>query len=71
MTKKRKPNYRRPPRGSRKAERLITVRSERRDPPDYQKLCRAVIAMVQAEEAAEAEARAAMDGAEEGPEVTP
>lgn len=41
MSKTERINYRRGPRGSRKAERYITVRGERRDPPDLRKLSRA------------------------------
>jgi hypothetical protein len=62
MSKTGRTNYRRADRGSRKAERYITVRSERRDPPDLHKLSRAVIAMIMRDDEAQAEARAAMKG---------
>ena len=39
-----------------KPERHISVRGVRRDPPDYRKLARALIAIAQAEVEAEAEA---------------
>ena len=42
-----------------KRERRISVRAVRRDPPDYRKLARALIAIAQAE--AEAEAQAIKD----------
>lgn len=58
MSKTRKTNYRRGIRGTRKAERHIVVRSERRDPPDLQKLARAVIAMARREAEAEAKSEA-------------
>ena len=60
MSKTGRLNYRRGQRGRPKAERRITVRSVRRDPPDLRKLSRAVIAMALRE--AEAEARAAEAG---------
>lgn len=60
MSKTGRPNYRRGSRGTPKAERHITVRSVRRDPPDLRKLSRAVIAMALRDAEAEAEARAAM-----------
>jgi hypothetical protein len=59
MSKTRRTNYRRGERGTRKAERRIVVRSERRDPPDLRKLSRAVIAMALRDAEAKAEARAA------------
>ncbi len=59
MSKTLRPNYRRGARGTRKAERHIVVRSERRDPPDLRKLSRAVIAMALRDAEAKAEARAA------------
>jgi hypothetical protein len=62
MSKTGRPNYRRGPRGTRKAERHITVRSVRRDPPDLRKLSRAVIAMALRDAEVKAEARAAMNG---------
>ena len=52
MSKTGRTNYRRGPRG-------ITVRSERRDPPDLRKLSRAVIAIALRDAEAKAEARAA------------
>lgn len=64
MSKTRRTNYRRGVRGSRKAERYITVRGERRDPPDLRKLSRAVIAMALRDAEAQAEVRAAAKGAE-------
>lgn len=45
MSKTGRTNHRRGTRGRPKAERHITVRSVRRDPPDLRKLSRAVIAM--------------------------
>ena len=62
MSKTGRTNYRRGSRGTRKAERHITVRSVRRDPPDLRKLSRAVIAMALRDAEAKAEARAAMNG---------
>nr|WP_090344902.1 hypothetical protein [Mycolicibacterium malmesburyense]CRL76774.1 hypothetical protein CPGR_04086 [Mycolicibacterium malmesburyense] len=62
MSKTGRTNYRRGARGSRKGERYITVRGERRDPPDLRKLSRAVIAMALRDAEAEAEAREAMNG---------
>jgi hypothetical protein len=62
MSKTGRPNYRRGLRGTPKAERHITVRSVRRDPPDLRKLSRAVIAMALRDAEAQAEARAAMNG---------
>lgn len=49
MSKTGRPNYRRKERGGAKAERRVTVRSVRRDPPDLRKLSRAVIALAMAE----------------------
>jgi hypothetical protein len=62
MSKTLRTNYRRGARGSRKAERYITVRGERLDPPDLRKLSRAVIAMALRDAEAKAEARAAING---------
>jgi hypothetical protein len=62
MSKTGRPNYRRGSRGTPKAERHITVRSVRRDPPDLRKLSRAVIAMALRDAEVQAEARAAMNG---------
>lgn len=45
MSKTGRINHRRGTRGRPKAERHITVRSVRRDPPDLHKLSRAVIAI--------------------------
>ncbi len=61
MTKQRTPRGRadRPGRG-----RRISVRSVRRSPADYQKLARAIIAIVEAEAAAEAEAAQPVDAQE-------
>jgi hypothetical protein len=61
MSKTGRTNYRRGSRGTRKAERHIVVRSERRDPPDLRKLGRAVIATAMRDAEAQAEARAAMN----------
>jgi hypothetical protein len=38
------------------SKRRLTVRSERRDPPDYRKLSRALIALAQAQAEKEAQA---------------
>jgi hypothetical protein len=64
MSKTGRTNYRRGTRGSRKAERHITVRGERRDPPDLRKLSRAVIAIAMRDAEAKAEARAALKSVE-------
>lgn len=64
MSKTGRSNQRRGSRGRRKAERHITVRSVRREPPDLRKLSRAVIAMAMREAEADAEAKAAMAGKE-------
>lgn len=64
MSKTGRPNHRRGSRGRRKAERHITVRSVRREPPDLRKLSRAVIAMAMREAEADAEAKAALKDAE-------
>ncbi|MCA2293016.1 hypothetical protein JF735_05270 [Mycobacterium avium] len=64
MSKTGRTNYRRGSRGSRKAERYISVRSERRDPPDLRKLSRAVIAIALRDAEAKAEARAALKSIE-------
>lgn len=61
MSKTGRTNYRRGSRGTPKAERHITVRSVRRDPPDLRKLSRAVIAMALRDAEAQAEARNAMN----------
>jgi hypothetical protein len=73
MSKTGRTNYRR---------RYITVRSERRNPPDLRKLSRAAIAIALEDAEKKAEARAAMNGTdlsdghsdpslEQKPEVTP
>jgi hypothetical protein len=62
MSKTGRTNYRRGSRGTPKAERHITVRSVRRDPPDLRRLSRAVIAMALRDAEAQAEARTAMNG---------
>lgn len=68
MSKTGRTNYRRAARGIRKAERHITVRSERREPPDLRKLSRAVIAIALRDAEAKAEARAAINGSV-GPDI--
>lgn len=60
MSKTGRPNPRRGSRGLPKPERIVTVRSVRRDPPDLRKLSRAVIAMALRDAEAQAEARDAM-----------
>lgn len=59
MSKTGRTNHRRGTRGRPKAERHITVRGVRRDPPDLHKLSRAVIAIALREAELDAEARAA------------
>ncbi|ORX14577.1 MULTISPECIES: hypothetical protein [Mycolicibacterium] len=59
MSKTGRPNYRRGTRGRPKAERHISIRSVRRDPPDLRKLSRAVIALALREAELDAEAKAA------------
>lgn len=61
MSKTGRTNYRRGSRGTPKPERIVTVRSVRRDPPDLRKLSRAVIAMALRDTEAQAEAREAMN----------
>jgi hypothetical protein len=63
MSKTGRTNHRRGLRGTPKPERVITVRSVRRDPPDLRKLSRAVIAMALREAEADAELRDAMNDA--------
>ena len=46
--------------GQQQSKRRLVVRSERRDPPDYRKLSRALIALAQAQ--AEKEAQAEFEG---------
>ncbi|GFG50799.1 hypothetical protein CQY20_24880 [Mycolicibacterium agri] len=65
MSKTGRTNYRRGSRGTSKAERHITVRSVRRDPPDLRRLSRAVIAMALRDAEANAEAR---DALRDGPQ---
>ena len=65
MSKTARTNYRRGPRGTRKAERHITVRSVRRDPPDLRKLSRAVIAMALRDTEAKAEVHDAINGVDQ------
>lgn len=62
MSKTGRTNYRRGSRGTPKPERLITVRSVRKDPPDLRKLSRAVIAIALRDAEAKAEARDAVNG---------
>lgn len=58
MSKTGRINHRRGSRGRLKAERHITVRSIRKDPPDLRKLSRAVIAIALREAELEAERKA-------------
>ena len=67
MSKTGRTNPRRGTRGTPKAERHITVRSIRRDPPDLRKLSRAVIAMALRDAEAEAEAHEAMNNPNPAP----
>ncbi len=60
MSKTGRPNHRRGSRGTPKSERIVAVRSVRRDPPDLRKLSRAVIAMALRDAEAAAEAREAV-----------
>ncbi len=60
MSKTGRTNHRRGSRGRPKAERHISIRSVRRDPPDLHKLSRAVIAIALLEAEMEAEAKAAL-----------
>lgn len=71
MSKTGRTNHRRGSRGRPKAERHITVRSVRRDPPDLRKLSRAVIALALREAELEAEAKAAADGTANANNPTP
>lgn len=57
MSKTGRTNHRRGTRGRPKAERHISVRSVRRDPPDLHKLSRAVIAIALREAALNAGAK--------------
>lgn len=70
MSKTGRTNYRRGSRGTPKPERLITVRSVRKDPPDLRKLSRAVIAIALRDAEAKAEARDAMNGSAADPAVS-
>lgn len=72
MSKTGRTNHRRGVRGRPKAERHITIRSVRRDPPDLRKLSRAVIALALREAELDAEAQAAVsDAAETTPAEKP
>jgi hypothetical protein len=71
MSKTGRPNYRRGSRGEPNFERLITVRSVRRDPPDLRKLSRAVIAIALRDAEAQAEALAALKGSVASDTSTP
>jgi hypothetical protein len=51
-------------RSGKSRERHLSVRAVRRNPPDLQKLSRALLAVAQAEAEAEAEARASQAGLE-------
>jgi hypothetical protein len=62
MSKTGRTNYRRASRGTPKPERIVTVRSVRRDPPDLRKLSRAVIAMALRDAEAKAEVVDAING---------
>jgi hypothetical protein len=62
MSKTLRTNYRRGPRGTRKAQRHIVVRSVPLDPPDLRKFSRAVIDVALREAETKAELRAAMKG---------
>jgi hypothetical protein len=62
MSKTGRINHRRGNRGRPKAERHITVRSVRKDPPDLRKLSRAVIAIALREAELDAEAKAGTAG---------
>lgn len=68
MSKTGEINYRR---SERNFERHITVRSERRDPPDLRKLSRAVIAIALRDAEAQAEALAALKGSVDADIETP
>lgn len=61
MSKTGRINYRRDNRKSRKAERRIIVRGERRDKPDLHLLSKAAIRMAMDDAEKEAEYRAALD----------
>jgi hypothetical protein len=76
MSKTGRPNYRRSEREAQhhkpsiRAERNLTVRSEKRTPPDLQKLSRALIAMGLAEIEAKKKADANLSLVDRGEEVT-
>lgn len=59
MSKTGRINHRRGSRGRPKAERHISIRSIRREPPDLDKLSRAVVAIAMREAELDAEARSA------------
>ena len=65
MSKTGRTNYRRGSRGTPKRERIVTVRSVRREPPDLRKLSRAVIAMALRDAEAKAEVRDAINGVDQ------
>jgi hypothetical protein len=67
MSKTGRTNHRRGTRGRPKAERHISIRSVRRDPPDLHKLSRAVIAIALREAELEAEAKAALPDGRDTP----
>lgn len=67
MSKTGRTNHRRGTRGRPKAERHISIRSVRRDPPDLHKLSRAVIAIALREAELEAEANAALAHSSDNP----
>lgn len=71
MSKTGRTNHRRGLRGTPKPDRVVTVRSVRRDPPDLRKLSRAVIAIALREAEADAEARDAMKGTNQPASDTP
>jgi hypothetical protein len=61
MSKTGRTNHRRGTRGEPKAQRQITIRSVRRDPPDLRKLSRAVIAMALRDAELETESHSATE----------
>lgn len=66
MSKTGRINHRRGSRGRPKAERHISIRSIRREPPDLDKLSRAVVAIALREAELDAEAsRAAVESSDE------
>lgn len=62
MSKTGRCNYRRDLRGTRKAQRRISVHGVKCEPPDLRKLSRAVIAMAMRDAEADAEVKAARAG---------